>query len=225
MNTERLKPQELDSHVANGTFRLAFVGMSNGGKSYRSRVLQNELDFFWYEVDAHIQEALNIDDMDDISSWLGYPTMGTYQERQNVYLEAEEKCTHLHNLDTEGKNLVFDTTGSVIYLSEAAKNWLKDECLVVNIDVGEDKVEEMTRRYFEEPKPVVWGDTFKRNEGESDDDALHRCYPDMLRYRLGEYNKLAHLTITHDELHDATGEETLEIIKRHLWYGVGEHQG
>ena len=216
METEQLRPDELDVHVVNETFRLAFVGMSNGGKSYRSRVLQNELDFFWYEVDAHIQEALNLEDMSDISSWLGYPTMATYQERQGIHLAAEEKCTHLADLDTAGKNLVFDTTGSVIYLSQVAKDWLVEDCLVVNIDVGEDKVEEMTRRYFEEPKPVVWGDIFKRLDGESDDDALHRCYPDMLRYRLAEYKKLAHLTITHDELHDATGEETLNIIKSHL---------
>jgi len=87
METEQLKPKELDEHVQNGTFRLAFVGMSNAGKSYRSRVLQNELDFFWYEVDAHIQESLNIADMDDISTWLGYPTMDTYRVRQQEYLE------------------------------------------------------------------------------------------------------------------------------------------
>ena len=216
MDTEQLKPHELDAHVQNGTFRLAFVGMSNAGKSYRSRVLQNELDFFWYEVDAHIQGALNLENMDDISSWLGYPTLDTYKERAQIYLDAEEKCTHLKDLDTQGKNLVFDTTGSVIYLSDVAKQWLREECLVVNIDVGKDAVEERTRRYFEEPKPVVWGDTFTRNEGESDDDALHRCYPQMLYYRLEAYEKLGHLTIPLEELYDATAEETLEIIKKHL---------
>jgi len=28
MHSEQLKPEEFDAHIANGTFRLAFVGMS-----------------------------------------------------------------------------------------------------------------------------------------------------------------------------------------------------
>ena len=216
MKSENLTPAELDAHVELGTFHLAFVGMSNGGKSYRSAVLQNELDFFWYEVDAHIQDALQLEDMEDISSWLGYPTLQIYADHVKIYLEAEEKCTYLQGLDTNGKNLVFDTTGSVIYLSDQTKNWLSKECLVVNIDVGIDAVDEMTTRYFQEPKPVVWGDTFKRLEGEDDDSALKRCYPEMLKFRLEAYSTLAHLTIPHAELHDKTGVQTLEIIKSYL---------
>lgn len=216
METDQLQPHELDAHVAAGTFRLAFVGMSNAGKSYRSRVLQNELDFFWYEVDAHIQDELSIENMDDISAWLGYPTVETYKERAQMYLDAEERCTYLKDLDTGGKNLVFDTTGSVIYLSGEAKGWLRDQCLVVNIDVGEDAVTEMTRRYFEEPKPFIWGDNFTRTEGESDDEALHRCYPEMLYNRLKAYKEMSHLTIPLAALHDRSGVETLEVIKRHL---------
>ncbi len=216
MKAENLIPDELDAHVAAGTFRLAFVGMSNGGKSYRSAVLQNELDFFWYEVDAHIQDALQLEDMGDISSWLGYPTMETYSDRMKIYLHAEEKCTYLQDLDTHGKNLVFDTTGSVIYLSDKTKNWLSRQCLIVNIDVGIEAVEEMTARYFQEPKPVIWGDTFSRLAAEDDDSALRRCYPKMLEYRLEEYRKLAHVTIPHAAFHDKTGEETIEIIKSYL---------
>ena len=216
MDYEQLTPAELDAHVAAGTFRLGFVGMSNGGKSYRSRVLQNELDFYWYEVDAHIQDALGLADMSDISSWLGYPTMDTYSERQETYLEAEEKCTHLEHVDTNGKNLVFDTTGSVIYLSEATKSWLLDQCLVVNIDVGEEAIEEMYKQYFAEPKPVIWGDAFNRQEGESDDEALRRCYPELLKSRLKAYADLAHISIPHAALHDQSGAATIEIIKQHL---------
>lgn len=185
METEQLRPHELDAHVENGTFRLAFVGMSNAGKSYRSRTLQNELDFFWYEVDANIQEELGFADMEAISEWLGYPTDSTYQERQQQYLAAEEKCTHLKHLDTGGKNLVFDTTGSVIYLSEAARRWLKLECLVVNIDVGEGAIDEMVEQYFAEPKPVVWSDHYAEQSGESREEAMRRSYADMLHYRFG----------------------------------------
>lgn len=216
MRSEQLLPRELDAHVSNGTFRLAFVGMSNAGKSYRSRVLQNELDFFWYEVDAHIQETLGIEDMGGVSEWLGYPTSKTYKGREQQYLDAEEKCTHLHSLETGGKNLVFDTTGSVIYLSEQTRSWLTSECLVVNIDVGEDAIVKMTEKYFAEPKPVIWGDYFSKQDNENDEEALRRCYPEMLRARLLMYGEMAHLSIPFSELHDKSGEETLTVIKEYL---------
>lgn len=216
MNTDQLQAHEMDEHLKNGTFRLAFVGMSNAGKSYRSRVLQNELDFFWYEVDANIQGALGIDDMDEISDWLGYPTQDTYQERQREYLAAEEQCTHLEGLDTEGKNLVFDTTGSVIYLSDVAKGWLHEQCLVVNIDVGEDSLDEMVEKYFTHPKPVIWGDAYQPQDGESEEEALRRCYPELLRTRLKAYRDFAHVTIPVTELYDTDAKKTLEVIKQYL---------
>jgi len=216
MEAEQLRPQELDEHVRKGTFRLAFVGMSNAGKSYRSRVLQNELGFFWYEVDANIQNILDVEGMTGVSEWLGYPTSPTYQERQVKYLKAEEESTFLHQLDTRGKNLVFDTTGSVIYLSEAAKDWLRHECLVVNINVGEETIPEMTERYFEEPKPVIWGGYFTQQKDETEEAALRRSYGDMLHARLLEYEALAHITIPYAELYDKTGEDTLSVIKHYL---------
>ncbi len=216
MNTEQLTAAELDQHVASGTFRLAFIGMSNGGKSYRSTVLRDQLDFYWYEVDAHIQAALGIENMEDISAWLSYPTSPTHAARAAEYLVAEEKCTHLASLDTDGKNLVFDTTGSVIYLSDSAKTWLSNECLTVHIDVGEDSIDELCERYFAEPKPVLWGDSFKPTPGEEDMTALKRCYPQLLRDRLKLYRDMAHVSIAVDELYDATGEATLDIIKKYL---------
>jgi shikimate kinase len=216
METEQLTAAELDAHVQEGNFRLAFVGMSNGGKSYRSKVLKRDLDFYWYEVDAHIQAALGHEDMDDISSWLDFPTSPTHAERAAQYLAAEERCTHLSELDTEGKNLVFDTTGSVIYLSDVAKEWLHDQCLIVHIDVGEGQIPELTRRYFEEPKPVLWGDSFNQQDGEEDRAALERCYPELLRDRLVKYRDLAHVSIPLEELFDTSGEETLAVIKSHL---------
>lgn len=216
MNVEQLKPQELDEHARNGTSRLAFVGMSNGGKSYRSRVLQEELDFFWYEVDSCIQKSLSVSSIDDISEWLGYPTSETYTARAAAYLNAEEKCTHLKDIDTGGKNLVFDTTGSVIYLSGETKDWLLHECLVVNVDVGEGALERLTEKYFEQPKPVIWGDMFSLKVGETEQEAIRRCYPELLRTRLEEYRNFAHLSIPLDELFDTTGVETLEVIKKYL---------
>lgn len=216
MHSDQLTPDEMEAHIAHGTFRLAFVGMSNAGKSYRSRILQSELDFYWYEVDVHIQSSLELEGMGDVSAWLGYPTSPTYAERAKQYLAAEEKSTHLAQLDTHGKNLVFDTTGSVIYLSSQTIQWLRGECLVVHIDVGEDSISELSNQYFAEPKPVLWGSLFNHSLGEDTMQALRRCYPDLLRYQLEEYRKIAHLTIPLKELYDKNADETLEAIKKHL---------
>ena len=143
MHSEQLKPEEFDAHIANGTFRLAFVGMSNAGKSYRSKALQDEENFLWYHVDDEIQKALNFKTMGEISEWLGYPVSATYSEREAEYLVRESKFTKKAAMDTNGKNLAFDTTGSVVHLEQKTLDVLKENCLIVHIDVGEDSLEHM----------------------------------------------------------------------------------
>ena len=211
-----LTPEELDAHVTAGTFRLSFVGMSNAGKSYRSKVLTRDNDFLWYQVDEEIQKALGFADMSEISGWLGYPSDATYAEREAKYLELENLFTRQAALETKGKNLVFDTTGSVIHLEPQTISVLKENCLVINLDVGEASLEQMVEKFFIEPKPVAWCGNFVQKGGESVEDALRRCYPALLKWRLGEYRQLAHITIPAGELRDKTGNETFEVIKSYL---------
>jgi predicted GTPase len=54
METELLKKEEFEQHLKNKTLRLSFVGMSNAGKSYRSRILSEQAGFLWYQVVAWI---------------------------------------------------------------------------------------------------------------------------------------------------------------------------
>ena len=213
---DQLTQSEWDHHVANGTLRLAFVGMSNAGKSYRSRVLRDENDFMWYEVDSAIQKDLGFDNMDAISEWMQQPYTEGFKQRQQQYLDSESRCTKLDHLDTGGRNLAFDTTGSFIYLDQDALDWLHRETMVINIDVGEEDIARMVRKYFEEPKPVVWGDFFNKETEETNDDALMRCFPILLHDRLERYRGFAHLTIPFMELRDTSGIETLEVIKSYL---------
>jgi len=203
-------------HVKSGDFRLAFVGMSNCGKSYRSKILRDQNDFMWYEVDAAIQKDLWFDDMQDISDWMKQPYNEWFSVRQEQYLRSEARCTKLDGLDTWWRNLSFDTTGSVVYLDESTLDWLHNKCLVVNIDVGEEDIARMVRKYFEEPKPVVWGDSFYTLKDESNDDALLRCFPLLLHDRIEKYRDFSHITIPFTELKDKTWDETLEVIASYL---------
>lgn len=216
MQLEKLTPAELDTHVQNGTFRLAFVGMSNAGKSYRSRVLKDTLDFVWFQVDEGIQETLGFRTIEEISEWLGYPTDAGYDEREEKYLELENELTKHASMQTDGKNLVFDTTGSVVHLADSTLRRLHENCLVVHLDVGDDSLGSLVERFFEEPKPVAWSGFLNHKMGETTEDAVRRCYPELLSFRLKHYRALAHVNVPVHEVHDATAEETLEVIKRHL---------
>jgi shikimate kinase len=190
--------------------------MSNAGKSYRSKVLSREKDFFWYHVDEEIQNALGFDDMAEISDWLGFPDSETYTGRAEEYLRLENKFTKIEHLDTHGKNLVFDTTGSVIYLRRDVKDWLYENCLVVNLNVGIDAIPDMFKKFSENPKPLMWGDYFRQDDDESMDDALKRSYPELLKDRLEKYKEMANLIIPANELMDTSAEETLRIIRSYL---------
>ena len=216
MNLERLTPQEFNAHIRAGTFRLAFVGMSNVGKSYRSRVLRDECDFMWYHVDGEIRKTLVFDTMDGISKWLGLPNTPGYAAREQTYLAAEDTHTKVDFLDTNGKNLVFDTTGSVIYLPQSTLSWLRENCLIVNIDAGEGSIAHMMEQFLLEPKPLIWQNYFEAKEDESERETLERCYPRLLSDRLLKYRALAHMTIPVSELHNKSGSETLEIIRGYL---------
>ncbi|OGG70594.1 hypothetical protein A3F27_03085 [Candidatus Kaiserbacteria bacterium RIFCSPHIGHO2_12_FULL_53_13] len=216
MELENLTQAEYEAHIANKTFRLAFVGMSNVGKSYRSQVLRDECGFMWYHVDEEIQKSLGFKAMDEISRWIGYPNSQGYAEREKTYLASEDKHTKVDFLDTNGKNLVFDTTGSVIYLQNPTLAWLKENCLVVNLDIDERAIDTMTKKFFEKPKPIAWSGFFKPNEGETEKETLERCYPELLADRLKKYRALSHINIPAEKLYDRSGSETLDVIKTYL---------
>jgi len=206
----------MQTHIGLGTLRIAFIGMSNCGKSYKSRILQNEADFFWYEVDREIQKKLGFETMDEIASWLWEPCDEGFTEREKTYLEKEEECTYLKDLNTGEKNLVFDTTGSVIYLSDTTKQWLKNDCLIINIDIGEDAIPMMLERYLQEPKPVSWNGMLDVRDNETPEESLKRCYPLLLKDRLKKYKAFSHITIPATELRDLNALQTLALITSYL---------
>ncbi len=211
-----LTRNEFDEHIKNGTLRLSFVGMSNAGKSYRSRRLHEDLEFHWYHIDEQIMNALGFSNMQEISSWLGLPYAPQYKEHEEKYLELENELTKSAALDEPGDNLVFDTTGSVIHLGEGAIAALHEHSLIVHLDVGDDSLDMMMERFKKEPKPVAWAGYFSKRDGESDEDALVRSYGELLPARLQKYRQLAHLNIRASEVHDLSAVETLRAIRNRL---------
>lgn len=208
--------EEFDARRADGTLRIAFVGMSNGGKSYRSRVLRDQEGFAWYSVDAEIQKELGFRDMSRISSWLGYPVGAAYAKRERRYLELEDRFTKAGAARTSAINTVLDTTGSVVHLPEGTLSALRARCLVVHLDVGDDSLAQMLEKFAAHPKPVAWCGFFSARPGGSRDDALRHSYPVLLAQRLARYRALARLSIPAETLRDAGGKETLDRIRAGL---------
>src|SRR3989344_2047283 len=170
MDLAPLTQAEYDAHIANNSLRIAFVGMSDVGKSYRSKVLRDQSGFDWYQVDI---------------------------------------------LDTD-RNLVFDTTGSVIYLEKPTTQWLQENCLIVNLEAGEKYINTMIQKFFEQPKPVVWSGMYVQKRGETQKETLERCFPVLLRDRLKKYRAMAHVNVPATDLYDKSGRETIAIIRSYL---------
>lgn len=195
---------EFDHRLKTGTLSLCLIGMSNCGKSFWSNQLQRYLQFrvvcVDYQIEKQLESQLSLAGhvgIDGLAAWMGFPSDDCFASRQTEYLNAEERitaaaATMLH--DT-GSNSVLDTTGSVVYLSSSTREMLCSNHLVVHLEAGDDLLSVMTNNYFITPKPVVWGDSFNRRDGESPEDALRRCYPTLLRERRERYSKMAHITI------------------------------
>lgn len=216
MELQQLTPSEYDQHIAEATFRLGFIGMSNVGKTHRSKKLERDADFFGYHVDDEIQQALGLTSTEELSHWLGYPSDDTYAGREAQYLALESRYTKVDCVDTGGKNLVFDTTGSVIYLDTDTQQWLREQCLLVHMDAGDDALEPMIKLFFEQPKPLVWAGHYVPRPGESREETARRCYPALLKDRLARYRALAHLSIPTEAFSGKTGTKILDVIRSYL---------
>ncbi|KAA8492918.1 hypothetical protein FVE85_9190 [Porphyridium purpureum] len=191
-----------DHALNQGSLRLAFVGMSNCGKSFRTSQLEQQAQFSRLSVDEEIEKvvepelrALGYAGIEGMAEWMGYPY--DPQNAANVarYLDIEDSITANAQPTVPAKNFCLDTTGSVIYLPQPTLQRLRDEFLVVHLEASDDMLDEMTENYFATPKPVVWGDAFKQRDGQSGIDALRECYPNLLQQRRKLYRALAHVNL------------------------------
>jgi shikimate kinase len=215
---QALTKAEFIAHYNALTLRIVLIGMSNAGKSRRAKELMESLDFFVYSVDAEIAKELGLRDVEAIGEWLGHPDVPGYKEKEKIYLALEEKFSDIAYIEKHvprGKNIVFDTTGSVAHLSEEIRTKLYEHCLVVYLTV--DSIERMIENFFETVKPLIWGDYFSQREGESRDEALRRSYPELLAFREERYaSGLNVVKIPAHILWDATAECILNTILSRL---------
>ena len=185
--------------------RLSFIGMSGTGKSHwSSRLVEQGYKRFCCDdlIEQRLQPELTTSGGTTISmgEWMGFPYEAHYPEREAKYLGYEveiltEILNHIEANPKHNRNIIIDTTGSVIYMETDLLERLQRLTTIVYLDTPLAVQERMRSAYCTNPAPVVWRDKFNQQPNETHEAALARCYPDLLASRTHEYKKWADITL------------------------------
>lgn len=222
----KLSKSQFEENQKNGNLKLCFIGMSNIGKTLWSRKLSHTNfthiccdDLIEYEI-GHELQALGYKGIEEVAKWLGQPYEERFKANQSTYVEEEVKVMKevLVKINAANGNIALDCTGSVIYCDDKICKTLKEKTLIIYIEATEDMKKKMFKNFIKHPKPIIWGDSFQKEDGESDMEALERCYPKLLDYRSQLYAKYADVKLP---FHEANAKlvdtkEFLENIKKYL---------
>ena len=198
--------KQFDEAIAKNSIKIAFVGMSNVGKTKVSKSLAKAGAVSRFEVDEEIGRQLHIASITSLADWMGFPYEEKYAAAEDAYLKLEDAATQKGMKDAQAP-CALDTTGSVIYLPEKTLRMLKNDWLIVHIAVVQSDVEELYKNYIAMPKPVVWSGIYTENPGESRTEALKRSYKALLKNRVERYRTLADVSIPRFELYKAKNPE------------------
>lgn len=196
------------------TLKLAFVGMSNIGKSSTAKRFAKHFKYKLKEVDKLIWKKLGHDSMEEFADWQGHPYEEGYAEREALSIEMETHAT-VKVINTAKGATVLDTTGSVIYVDPAVRRSIKEQFYVVHIKAEPSDLERLKWDYFDNPKPLIWGRHYKPKPDLSDRENIFECYPKLLMSRAKEYANMADATVTSSFVMDPelTHEDLLLAIK------------
>lgn len=210
----KLSRDTFEHRYKSGNLRLAFIGMSNIGKSYTANRLANDYDFKLIEVDKLIWEKLGHSDMKVFAEWQGQPYSDGYKERELQSIQLETDATQ-KALEHDLGNHILDTTGSVIYTGKETLQSLQDTHYVVYIEASKDSLERLKVQYFSQPKPLIWNGFFDKKAEQSNQAAILECYPKLLNARAKAYQALADNTLSSEFILDPSHstQDIFEALK------------
>jgi shikimate kinase len=192
--------------------RLALIGMSGAGKTFWSKRLA-QTGRPSISCDDRIEQGLRTRleaggyaGIKGVASWMGWPDSPTYARREAEYLA--EEISALDEILTElekdrSRELILDTTGSVIYTGNNLLFRLRRQMTIVYLAASPEEQQLLIARYLSDPKPVLWRGAFQPKKGESPRETVARCYPMLIAARRQSYEALAHCTISLADLRDA----------------------
>lgn len=189
--------------------RLALIGMSGAGKTFWSKRLA-QTGRPAISCDDRIERRLHTrlegggyTGISGVASWMGWPDSPTYMQREAEYLAEEiyaldELLTELEK--DRSRELILDTTGSVIYTGNNLLLRLRRQFTIVYLAASPEEQQLLIARYLNDPKPVLWRGAFQPKKGETPRETAARCYPTLIAARRQSYEALAHCTIPIGEL-------------------------
>jgi len=201
---------------SNKPLRLALIGMSGAGKSYwTTRIAAAGYPAISCDtqIESRLKPALDArahSGINGVAAWMGWPHLSTYADREAAYLSEEiavldEVLTSLEK--NPERDLVLDTTGSVIYVGNHLLHRLRKQMLVVYLAASRDEQQLLIQRYLEDPKPVLWRGAFQARAGEDPKATVARCYPVLIGARRQSYEALAHCSIPVADLREPSMRE------------------
>ncbi len=195
--------------------RIALVGMSGSGKTFWAKRLAAS-GYPSISCDDCIEQRLSAHLATDgysglrgVAAWMGWPDSPTYAQREADYLSAE--IAALDGLLTElerdpSRELILDTTGSVIYTGNNVLMRLRRQMTVVYLAASAEERQLLIERYLTDPKPVLWRGAFQPRNHETPHKTVARCYPALVAARRQSYEALAHCTLPVSDLHTLSGQ-------------------
>jgi len=190
--------------------RLALIGMSGTGKTFWSKRLA-QAGHPAFCCDDRIEQRLRtrlgggFAGTTGVASWMGWPDSPSYAQREAEYL-AEEIAT-LDEVLTDlqrnpSRELILDTTGSVIYTGNNLLLRLRRQVTIVYLAASAAEQQLLIERYLTDPKPVLWRGAFQPKKSEEPRETVARCYPTLIAARRQSYEALAHCIVPVAELRD-----------------------
>jgi shikimate kinase len=193
-------------------FRIALVGMSGTGKTFWTRRLALAGhpsvccdDCIEQRLRPHLQGG-GFSGINGVASWMGWPVSPTYALREAEYLAEEIAALDDVLTDLErnpSRDLILDTTGSVIYTGNNLLLRLRRQMTVVYLAATPEQQQLLIQRYLSDPKPVLWRGAFQPKKNETPAETVARCYPTLIAARRQSYEALAHCSIPVAELRDS----------------------
>ena len=182
--------------------KISIVGMSNIGKTRWSNNIK-KIGFRRIGCDDLIIKLLASEikfphrlGRNFMAEWLGQPYDKRYAKNSRIYLNAERQVIEKYIYDIKNnlineKDVVLDTTGSIVYLNKGILQSLRRCTTIVLLDTPDSIKKQMYCNYLKNPKPVIWGSSFKKRKGQTNKEAIRESYPKLLKYRNKIYTKYA----------------------------------
>lgn len=213
---------ELELSASDRRLNLIILGMSGAGKTHWSKLLSQRYKYRHMEFDELIGESAEFANFirdipgknaaEKTANYFGMPWSEGFQEKEAAYLDIEKKIMS----KARSTGSILDLTGSCIYHPDEMEA-IRDTGLVICLETGQEKQKEMLEIFLAHPKPVCWKGFFQKKNGETNEQALSRCYPLLLAHRARLYAQFADVALpyaVHKNLKSADG--FVQEIKKQL---------